>query len=94
MIAARAPAGCHALRSLAVNRDPEEIQREIEASRAQLATTLDQLAERTSPRRLADQAKESALVFFSSPPGMAVLGAVGLLIALRVARTARNRRRG
>jgi proteasome assembly chaperone (PAC2) family protein len=70
------------------------IQREIEASRAQLASTLDQLADRTSPKRLADQAKESALVFLQSPPGMAVLGAVGLLVALRVARGMRNRRRG
>ena len=75
-------------------RDPEMIQREIEASRAQLASTLDQLADRTSPKRLADQAKESALVFLQSPPGMAVLGAVGLLVALRVARGVRNRRRG
>ena len=77
-----------------VSRDPEKIQREIEASRAQLATTLDQLAERTSPKRLADQAREQALVFLQSPPGMAVLGAVGLLVALRVSRAARNRRRG
>lgn len=76
-----------------MSRDPEKIQREIEASRAQLASTLDQLAERTSPKRLAGQAKESAVVFFSSPPGMAVLGAVGLLVALRVARRARARRR-
>ncbi len=77
-----------------VSRDPEMIQREIEASRAQLASTLDQLAERTSPKRLAGQAKEQALVFLQSPPGLAVLGAVGLLVALRVARGVRNRRRG
>lgn len=70
------------------------IQREIEASRAQLASTLDQLADRTSPKRLADRAKESALVFLQSPPGMAVIGAVGLLVALRVARGVRDRRRG
>jgi proteasome assembly chaperone (PAC2) family protein len=76
-----------------VSRDPEKIQSEIEASRTQLAATLDQLAERTSPKRLANQAKESAVVFLSSPPGMAVLGAVGLLVALRVARSARKRRR-
>jgi hypothetical protein len=77
---------------LIVSRDPDKIQREIEASRAELAVTLDQLAERTSPKRLAGQAKESALVFFSTPPGMAVLGAVGLLVALRIARGVRNRR--
>ena len=77
-----------------VSRDPEKIQREIEASRAELAATLDQLAERTSPKRLAGQAREQALVFLQSPPGMAVLGAVGLLVTLRVSRAARNRRRG
>lgn len=76
-----------------MNRDPEQIQREIEASRTQLAATLDQIAERTSPKRLADNAKESALVFLQSPPGMALIGAVGLLIALQIARKARNRRR-
>ena len=76
-----------------MSRDPDQIQHEIEASRAQLASTLDLLAERTSPKRLADQAKESAVVFFRSPPGMAVLGAVGLLVALRIARAGRNRRR-
>ncbi|MFL6128143.1 MAG: DUF3618 domain-containing protein [Mycobacteriales bacterium] len=74
-----------------MSRDPEQIQREIETSRVQLASTLDQLAERTSPKRLAGQARESVLVFLSSPPGMAVLGAVGLLVALRVARVVRNR---
>ena len=76
-----------------MSRDPEQIQRDIETSRAQLASTLDQLAERTSPKRLADQARESAVVFFTSPPGIAILGAIGLLVALRVARTVRNRRR-
>ena len=76
-----------------MSRDPDQIQREIETSRAQLASTLDQLAERTSPKRLADQARESAVVFFTSPPGIAILGAVGLLVALRVARTVRNRRK-
>jgi hypothetical protein len=81
-------------RVLTVSRDPEQIQREIETSRAQLASALDQLAERTSPKRLADQAKETAVVFFRSPPGLAVLGAVGLLVALRAARRVRNRRRG
>ena len=76
-----------------MSRDPQQIQREIETSRAQLASTLDQLAERTSPKRLADQARESAVVFFTSPPGLAILGAVGLLVALRVASTVRKRRK-
>ena len=32
-------------------------------------------------------------MFAMSPPGMAILGAVALLVALRVARAARNRRK-
>ena len=76
-----------------MERDPETIQREIETSRAQLAVTLDQLVERTSPKRLAAEGRDRAAAFAQTPPGMAVLGAVALLFALRVARAARNRRR-
>ena len=76
-----------------VSRSPEQIQREIESSRAQLATTLDQLAEKTSPKRLADVAKGRATELAMSPPGMSVLGAVALLVALGVARRVRNARR-
>lgn len=75
-----------------VSRDPDKIQREIESSRTQLAATLDQLAERTSPKRLAGEAKESATAFLGTPPGMALLGGIALLVALRIARTVRNRR--
>ena len=58
------------------SRNPETIQREIESSRAQLAATLDRLAERTSPQRLAGVARDRATTFAASPPGMAILGAV------------------
>jgi hypothetical protein len=74
-------------------RDPGQIQREIEATRTQLAGTLDELAERVSPKRLADQARERAVEFLRTPPGMAVIGGVTLLVALGVARRVRNRRR-
>jgi Protein of unknown function (DUF3618) len=76
-----------------VARDPETIQREIETSRVQLAATLDQLVERTSPKRLAAEGRERAIGFAQTPPGMAALGAAALLVALRLARRARNRRR-
>jgi proteasome assembly chaperone (PAC2) family protein len=76
-----------------VSRTPEQIQREIETSRAQLAATLDQLADKTSPKRLAGVVRDRAVEFALSPPGMAVLGAVGLLVALGIARKARNARR-
>lgn len=76
-----------------VSRTPEQIQREIETSRAQLTATLDQLAEKTSPKRLAGVAKDRASELALSPPGLSVLGAIGLLVALGVARKARNSRR-
>ncbi len=37
------------------SRDPETIQREIEQTRAQLASTLDDLAERANPKRVASR---------------------------------------
>ncbi|CAA9291018.1 MAG: hypothetical protein AVDCRST_MAG41-4356 [uncultured Corynebacteriales bacterium] len=74
-----------------MSRDPEQIQREIESSRAQLASTLDQLTERVSPKRLAGEARESAITFLQTPPGYAALGAVALLLALAVARRVRSR---
>ena len=76
-----------------MTRDPETIQREIESTRAQLAATLDQLAELTSPKRLAGEARDGVTLFLSSPPGTAALGAVALLVALRIARRARKARR-
>jgi alkylation response protein AidB-like acyl-CoA dehydrogenase len=76
-----------------VSRTPEQIQREIESSRAQLASTLDQLAEKTSPKRLAGVARSRATELAMSPAGMSVLGAVGLLLALGVARKVRNARK-
>lgn len=74
-------------------RDPDQIQREIETTRTQLAGTLDELAERVSPKRLADQARQRAVEFLRTPAGMAVVGGVTLLVALGIARRARNRRR-
>lgn len=72
-------------------RDPDQIQREIESSRTQLAATLDELAEKVSPKRLADEAKTSATTFLQTPIGMALVGGVALLIALGIARRVRNR---
>lgn len=38
--------------------DPEELQREIERTRADLAETIDAISERVSPRRVADRGRE------------------------------------
>jgi len=83
-----------------VPRTPEQIQQEIDAARESLAGTLDELAFRTSPKRLGDQAKEKALAFLQSPPGLALVSAAGLTVTfvatrrvVRGVRHARGRRR-
>ena len=67
-------------------RDPREIQLEIDAARESLAATLDQLAYRTNPKRVVGQGKAAALRFLQSPPGMAIVGGVGLLVSVSVVR--------
>ena len=67
-------------------RTPEQIQQEIDAARESLAATLDDLAFRTNPKRLTDQGKAKAQAFLQSPPGMAIVGGVGLLVTFVVTR--------
>ena len=83
--------------AVAVPRTPEQIQQEIDAARESLAATLDDLAFRTSPQRLTEQGKTKAQAFLQSPPGLAIMGAVGLTVTFvatrRVVRRVRNRNR-
>ena len=67
-------------------RTPEQIQQEIDAARESLAATLDDLAFRTSPKRLTEQGKAKAQAFLQSPPGLAIMGAVGLTVTFVVTR--------
>lgn len=62
-------------------RDAAMIQNEIEVTRAQLAGTLDELAERVSPKRLAEQARQQAL---GTTRGRVVLGGLGGLVVAYV----------
>ncbi len=75
-------------------RDPREIQLEIDAARESLAATLDQLAYRTSPSRVVGQGRAAALRFLQSPPGIAIVSGIGLLVTVGVVRKARYRRKG
>ncbi|QXG75388.1 DUF3618 domain-containing protein [Modestobacter sp. L9-4] len=78
-------------------RSPEQIQQEIDAARESLGSTLDELAYRTNPTRLKAQGKAKAQAFLQSPAGLAVEGAVGLVVTLvlttKVVRRVRSRRR-
>ena len=72
-------------------RDPRQIQLEIDAARESLAATLDQLAYRASPTRVAGQGTQAALAWLQSPVGMAVVGGLGLLVTLGAVRKVRHR---
>lgn len=74
------------------DRDPEVIKAEIDVARSQLAATVDTLAERTNPRRLADEAKARALEFVNQPAVKATLaGVAGLVVVVLVVRVRRRR---
>lgn len=68
------------------DRDPDDIKREIDAARDQLATTVDALAVRANPRRLADDAKAGLVNFVKKPvvaASIAGIGAVALVVFIR-----------
>jgi hypothetical protein len=75
-------------------RDPREIQLEIDAARESLAATLDQLAYKTSPKVAAAKGKSAALRFLQSPPGIALVSGIGLIVTVGVIRKARYRKGG
>ena len=68
------------------DRDPDTIKQEIDTARDQLASTVDALAERANPRRIADDVK-AGLVQFVKKPAVAIsiagLGTVILVVAVR-----------
>lgn len=71
-------------------RSADDIQRDIEKSRAALATTVDQLAYRTNPKRVTENVKQSLRERAQSPQGKAVLAAVGGLLVVVVIRRIRK----
>jgi hypothetical protein len=68
------------------DRDPDTIKRDIDQARDQLASTVDSLAERANPRRIADDVKAGVLRFVKKPAvavSLAGVGALALVIAVR-----------
>jgi Protein of unknown function (DUF3618) len=59
-------------------RDPNVLMKEIERTRADLARTIDQLAERVSPQHLAQQARERVREEVNRPQARLVGGVVVL----------------
>ena len=65
-------------------RDIHDIARDIERTRGQLASTLDELADRTSPSNLADNAKGQASDWLQDETVQKVLGGIAAGIVFLV----------
>jgi hypothetical protein len=64
-----------------VAKDTERIEQEIEAARERLASTLDEIAVRADPQRLAEGTKQLALAKVNQPKVKYTLIGVGVLAA-------------
>ena len=73
------------------DRDPDTIKQDIDVAREQLAATVDSLAERANPRRLADDLKAWVIEFVRKPVVTASLAGVGALVVVVVVHRVRNR---
>ncbi len=72
------------------DRDPEVIKAEIDQARERLAVTVDSLAERANPQRIADDVKAVLLRFVKKPPVAAALAGVSVVTVVLVVRRIRN----
>ena len=71
-------------------RDPEVIKQEIAAARDRLAVTVDSLAERANPQRVAEDLKATALRFLKQPAVAATLAGLGVLTVVIIIRGIRR----
>jgi hypothetical protein len=87
----RASSGSSDWEAEVADRDPDTIKQDIDQARDQLASTVDSLAERANPSRLADDLK-AGLVRFVKKPAVAVsLAGVGVVVVVIVVRRMRQR---
>ncbi|MBP3088158.1 DUF3618 domain-containing protein [Corynebacterium sp. sy017] len=77
-------------------RNIEDIQRDIERTRKQLASTLDEIADRSKPQHLIQDAKSQATTKIQDPQVQKILAGVGAavaaLIVIGVARSRKKRK--
>jgi hypothetical protein len=71
-------------------RNPDDIQRDIEQARAGLAEAVDQLAYRSNPHRLADNAKQTVREKANTLQGRIVIGVTGGLVVLLIIKRIRK----
>ena len=73
------------------DRDPDSIKQDIDQARDQLASTVDALAERANPRRIADDAKAGVIQFVKKPAVAISLAGIGTLVVVLAIRRLRRR---
>ena len=76
-----------------MTRSIDAIQRDIERTRTQLASTLDELAGRTRPQALMSEAKGQATDALKNPKVLAVLGAIAAVVAGGIALAVSNNKK-
>ena len=79
------------LEDTVADRDPEAIKQDIDVARDELAATVDSLAERANPRRLADDLRVRVIGFVQKPAVLVSLAGVGALVVVVAVRRVRNR---
>jgi uncharacterized protein DUF3618 len=72
------------------DRDPDTIKRDIDQARDQLASTVDSLAVRANPQRLANDLKAGVVRFLKKPAVLISLAGAGTLVLVVVVRRARR----
>ncbi len=72
------------------DRDPETIRQQIDQARDQLAVTVDNLAERANPRRIADDVKSGVVRFVKKPPVAITIAGIGALLVVLFVRKLRR----
>lgn len=65
-------------------RDINDIERDLERTRGQLASTLDELADRVNPSNLADSAKDQAKGMLQDETVQKVIAGIGIGVAVLV----------
>ncbi len=83
--------GVEAAEAEVADRDPDTIKAEIDEAREQLASTVDSLAARANPSRVAEDLKAGVVRFVKQPPVAISLAAVGALVLVLTVRRLRQR---
>lgn len=73
------------------DRDPDTIKKDIDQARDQLAATVDSLAVRANPQRIADDVKAKVVGFVTKPPVLVSLAGLGAVVVVVVIRRIKRR---